>query len=597
MTGAGRPLRTLRSQVQLLVAGLLVLLLVSAIGTLLVQLQVSATQGTLRSTYRPAQVAVAMLTEAYTDEQTGERGYLLTGDPAALQPYTAGRRNAAHLLRRLGAELTGDRTALQLLAQVSQQAAAWRSQVSEPEIAERRNGPLAERLLRQGTQVGQRLTSALREGLADLAQRINELAAAEVARINSAQAMNNWLTGGAGAAGLALLVVSVLVLRNSLSRPLTTLVGQVQRVAGGDLGHSVDAAGPGELAALGRAVESMRARILAQTARTMEMQHQLDLTGESERIAAGLQDLVIRRLSGTGLALQSAAGRHPGAARALAAAVSEIDSAIRELRTVVFGLASETSERAGGGLRRRVLDVLAETEPRLGFSPRLQLIEAAGTTVSASAADELIVVLGEILSDIAVRGDVTEADIILSVSDGLLRLRVTDDGQRRAAPPAAGNGLASVRERAARLGGTCAIGGGPRGSTIEWQVPLNGAGQRAGTGPLRAGLAAPARPVTGAGPRRGPRAGRQVPRAAGSGGRAPGAPGPPRSAGQDRAPARRPAAGTTWARSCRSRTGAGTRAPARHGAHAARHRTIPARPGAGAARSTPRARRPPRRSA
>lgn len=159
MTHLGRPFGTLRSQVQLLVGGLLALLLVSAAGTFIVQRQVTATHAYLRKTLRPAQVAVARLAEAF----------------------------------------------------------------------------------------------------------------------------------------VVLVFIAGLMLRNSLSRPLTSLVAEVKRVAEGELGHSVDVAGPAELATVAAAVETIRVRIIAQTARAMEMQRQLDLTEESERIAGGAQDPAVRR--------------------------------------------------------------------------------------------------------------------------------------------------------------------------------------------------------------------------------------------------------------------------------------------------------------
>ena len=260
MTHLGRPFGTLRSQVQLLVGGLLALLLVSAAGTFIVQRQVTATQAYLRKTLRPAQVAVARLAEAF----------------------------------------------------------------------------------------------------------------------------------------VVLVFIAGLMLRNSLSRPLTSLVAEVKRVAEGELGHSVDVAGPAELATVAAAVETMRVRIIAQTARAMEMQRQLDLTEESERIAGGLQDLVIRRLSGTGLVLQSG----------------------------------------------------------------------------------LVAALREILSNIASQPHASEAEIRVNMSNGVLRLRVTDNGQAAADPhtghPHSKNGLAELAER---LGGTCTIGNRPGGGTaIEWVVPSHTAG-------------------------------------------------------------------------------------------------------------------------
>jgi two-component system NarL family sensor kinase len=51
------------------------------------------------------------------------------------------------------------------------------------------------------------------------------------------------------------------------------------------------------------------------------------------------------------------------------------------------------------------------------------------------------------------------------VLDGVLQLEVRDDGAGLPAGYQAGIGLASMRERAAELGGSCTIQPGPAGGT------------------------------------------------------------------------------------------------------------------------------------
>jgi CHASE3 domain sensor protein len=455
VTGLGRPLRTLRSQVQLLVGSLLLLLLVSAAGTLIVQRQVHATQLRLRDTLRPAQVAVAMLGEAYVNQETGERGYLLTGDPALLQPYLKGQAEAVKFRRQLEKDLARDGASKRLLARVDAAAVAWQKQAAEPEIALRRQGAISQPGLRAQVLNAKDLFDNLRASISALTSHVNQLAAATVAEIDSAQATANWLTIGAGLVALALMIVAALVLRNSLSRPLTTLVAQVRRVAEGDLGHSVALSGPDELTTVASAVETMRVRILAQTARTMEMQRRIDLTDEGERIAGGLQDRVIRRLSSTGLMLQSVASRHPGTAAALSGVVDEIDMAIRELRSVVFGL---TARRQSATFHERVLDLVTESEGKLGFSVRLRLDGTLDERLPPEVADEAVAVLREFLSDVGRHTDASAADVSLTVGDGKLHVRVTDNGTE---PPASRDGGKAPPEDG--------------GAAAEWSVPL-GAG-------------------------------------------------------------------------------------------------------------------------
>ncbi len=62
------------------------------------------------------------------------------------------------------------------------------------------------------------------------------------------------------------------------------------------------------------------------------------LVQDRDRIAAGMNDLVVRRLFAAGLALETALGLiggHPGAGK-VREAIGELDLAIRDVRNVVF---------------------------------------------------------------------------------------------------------------------------------------------------------------------------------------------------------------------------------------------------------------------
>jgi hypothetical protein len=62
------------------------------------------------------------------------------------------------------------------------------------------------------------------------------------------------------------------------------------------------------------------------------------LAQERDRIAAGMNDIVVRRLFAAGLALETALllmGDHPGAGR-VEEAIGELDLAIRDFRNVLF---------------------------------------------------------------------------------------------------------------------------------------------------------------------------------------------------------------------------------------------------------------------
>ena len=108
---------------------------------------------------------------------------------------------------------------------------------------------------------------------------------------------------------------------------------------------------------VGDAVESMRRRILRESARAARSSEQLARLHEVDRIAQDLGATTIRDLFGISLSLQSAAARHPSAAQALRAATADVDRVLHDLRSRVFD----------GD--RTIADALAALEPELPAPP------------------------------------------------------------------------------------------------------------------------------------------------------------------------------------------------------------------------------------
>ncbi|MEU0487451.1 ATP-binding protein, partial [Streptosporangium sp. NPDC006013] len=85
-------------------------------------------------------------------------------------------------------------------------------------------------------------------------------------------------------------------------------------------------------------------------------------------------------------------------------------------------------------------------------------------------------IASEALANVRRHAGATRAELRIEVADGTLRLEVSDDGRwmRREAPVPdgpggpgrAGVGLASMRERAVELGGSCVFEEHPGGGTL-----------------------------------------------------------------------------------------------------------------------------------
>jgi signal transduction histidine kinase len=465
----GRRVWRLQGLLLLTVVTLVLLLVVTATATAVARRTVAIAEGNLRDRLDPAQVAAEDLTTAYADQETGQRGFLLTGGPDFLQPYVAGQQEAQKARLDLGRRLASDPLATRLLADVDAAASTWQAQ-AEAQIAQRQRGPLSSRQLASTAASGKTQFDTLRSRLGAVGRRAEVLADAQAARLAAAQSWADLV--GAAAVVLALLVsaLTVPLLRRYLSTPLELLVRQVRTVAGGKYDQPIDALGPEELQIIADAVEQMRKNMLSNSERLMKAQHRITLMNEHDRIAGDLHDLTIQRVFALGLMLQSAVGREPSLAPYLDPLIDETDRIIRELRRVIFGI---TPDREVSDLRSQVTDLVQESARSLTFRPELEFEGPVDHVAWEEMSADLLATLREALSNVARHARASSATIRLAAVDDDLRLTVTDDGVGFPPGGRAGHGLKNFRYRAERWGGSASVTSTPgAGTTLRWQVPL-----------------------------------------------------------------------------------------------------------------------------
>lgn len=465
------PWRGRRSSVRVvaygLVAALAGLLLVTALTTAVTRYDLSQAESQLRAHWLPAQTAALSLESAYVDEETGQRGYMLTGETRFLEPFVRGQASAIDLETRLRALLRGDHVALRRLAEVHAAHVTWQ-ELADAQIAARRAGPLPQARLTAMTTNGKQRFDALRQTLTALTDRTSALANAELDRIASARDTANLVTALAAALAVVVAVLAVPALRRVLTRPLGRLLGRVQEVAGGAYEEAIPEEGPAELATIAAAVDRMRQSILSNAAALVDARHELTLHDERERIAADLHDLTIQRVFALGLSLSAASSRNREAAPTLAPLIDETDRIIRELRGIIFDVTEHDAE----SIRSGIAELVREGARVLGFVP-VVAFRGSPEELGRDVAEGLLAVLHEALSNVARHARATRVDVGVVVTAERVVLTVADDGRGLEATCQSGDGTRNMEARARRLGGTTAISGGPAGgTTVEWQVPL-----------------------------------------------------------------------------------------------------------------------------
>ncbi|MEU4621801.1 ATP-binding protein [Actinoplanes sp. NPDC023801] len=246
----------------------------------------------------PMRVAGQDLSTALVDQETGVRGYAITGKLRNLAPYENGIVAEQQRIAEIRSLLRpGDRQVRASLAQVEQLAAKWRADVAEP---------ILETVRTQGTQAAQQRIEAIdtREfdrirGAADTLHR--DIRALRDASAAAAQSSSGNLVAVEIAAAIVILVTGVLLLillDRLVSRPITHLADQVRQVAAGDYDRHIDTSSYGspDLIGLAEDVDRMRQQIASELREVRGARQQVEwinqqLQSQAEELTRSNRDL------------------------------------------------------------------------------------------------------------------------------------------------------------------------------------------------------------------------------------------------------------------------------------------------------------------
>jgi signal transduction histidine kinase len=223
----------------------------------------------VETTIDPAALAAQQLYSALLNQETGVRGYALSGQPSFLAPYTQGltAENAAlDVLRPLLPQLPSASTAD--LTETVSQANDWRTRYAKPTI--RQIQASGKPVVSPDILAGKAEFDVLRSNLASFQTDVSGARQRALSALDQASTELD-VTLLVIAIGLVL-VVAVLgvVLRDTVIRPVHGLAAEARRVADGDFGHEVVQGGPRELLGLAGDVNTMRERILRELSAVRE---------------------------------------------------------------------------------------------------------------------------------------------------------------------------------------------------------------------------------------------------------------------------------------------------------------------------------------
>jgi signal transduction histidine kinase len=220
----------------------------------------------------PSNRAALELENALVNEETGIRGYIITVESSFLAPYGTGLRSEKTALatlqahqRSVGAPVPSE------LAAVRAAAEAWHRRFVSRALSEPRQ------TVRPGKNPdagGKTLFDTLRQRLTDLQETLNSKDASARDNLSNAADQLEALLILAAVLVLGSVIAAGVVLRRTVTQPLSALGGEARRVAGGEFAAPLHSpAGPREVRELTAEIEAMRARIVSELG-TVEAGHE-----------------------------------------------------------------------------------------------------------------------------------------------------------------------------------------------------------------------------------------------------------------------------------------------------------------------------------
>jgi signal transduction histidine kinase len=213
----------------------------------------------------PARVFAAQYLNGLINEETGIRGFALSGRREFLTPFSVGARSSATARRRLQAiadigdlpRLADDLTAIGV------RSTAWHLLYADPVVLSVRRGGSGSQDVPQ-LQQGKALFDDVRSGFRAMDGHLVAARADARGRLRRAAGAAQWAVIFTGALVLAAAFVASGTLRRVVARPLARLARDARRVARGEFDHPIAVQGPRDIVGLSTDVESMRRKILAE---------------------------------------------------------------------------------------------------------------------------------------------------------------------------------------------------------------------------------------------------------------------------------------------------------------------------------------------
>lgn len=397
-----------------------------------------------------SRTAVNKLLQNMLDAETGQRGYLLTGDPRYLDPYNGAIEETGQNLDSLRVLLTPDKEQLLRLSTLSRSIARKMAEM-DLTIRMRREGKEDAWKFVITTDVGEEQMQLIR-------QQANQLTEISTKKIELGQDQIRWTLQlsriGVATMALACLLAFYMYLLQT---------------------RALQASGHREQKSLQRERDQLGLQVMERTANLAELATHLQNVREDERghLARELHDELGALLTAAKLDVARIKSRlgtnYPEAAERLEHLTLTLNSGIALKRRIVEDLRPSSLSHLGLVASLEILAREFEERSGLVITTDLDHVELGGSS-------QLTVyrLVQESLTNIGKYAAAKEVRITLENFDGYANVQVVDDGKgfNTAAANVGSHGLAGMQHRVAAAGGKLIVtSSAGKGTRIEAVLP------------------------------------------------------------------------------------------------------------------------------
>jgi len=405
------------------------------------------------------------------DVQTGERGFVISGQESFLEPWEAAQTAFPGQAAQLEKLVAGNSEQMARAERITQEGNSYIRNYSIPLVAAARRDPES---VRTATAIegGRDRLDAIRTEFNGLIA--TEQGLADAREDQSDTDVNRAIMAAAGglAGSVLLIVLFACYLSRAIVRPVRQVAAMAGRLAGGDLGARLPEGGPGEVGLLERSFNTMAGSLQENREELAASRTRIVTATDHARrqIERDLHDGTQQRLVALVLDLRSIEASTPNELSELRAHLAEVADELTEatddLRELSRGI--HPAILSGSGLppalkalaRRSVIPV--ELQVDVPERPSEEIEVAAYYVVS------------EALTNATKHAKGSFVEVKVQTLDDTLHLTVRDDGVG-GARPGRGSGLIGLIDRIQALGGTITVNS-PDGDGTEVAVdfPLAG---------------------------------------------------------------------------------------------------------------------------